>query len=219
MVVRAVCLDLDETLAVTRRDREAILSAASQAVDAPPLGRGDYVDAHRSVHPEETRTEIFRQLLEDGSATDPAELAAAYNDALVESIEPVPGAIEVVRALRRRWPVALLTNGPSRAQRSKLEALGWTDAFDAVLVTGELGKRKPNAAAFHAALEAVGVGADEAVHVGDQVEADIEGASRAGLAAVQVRYDGGPDPSPAADAVVHRSALETLPSIIEELDR
>jgi len=33
--------------------------------------------------------------------------------------------------LRGEYRVGLLTNGPVRAQRDKLETLGWEDAFDA----------------------------------------------------------------------------------------
>ena len=46
---------------------------------------------------------------------------------------------------------------------------------------------KPAAAFFQQALDNLGVAADEAVMVGDDIEADIGGAQSAGIAAVQVR--------------------------------
>ena len=114
--------------------------------------------------------------------------------------------------------MGLLTNGPRVAQRDKLETLGWTDAFDVALVTGELVAGKPDPRAFEALVEALGTAPEETVYVGDDVDADIGGADAAGLVPVQVVFEGGPDPDSRAAAHVERDALvETLPSILTEL--
>jgi putative hydrolase of the HAD superfamily len=85
---------------------------------------------------------------------------------------------------RRGMKLGVVTNGPSAMQRHKLALLGLEHAFDAVVVSGEEGVRKPDEEIFRRALARCGVAAHEAVFVGDHPVADIEGAHRAGLHAV-----------------------------------
>lgn len=219
MTLRAVGFDLDETLAVPARDREAILHEATSEVGAPALSRESYLEAHARHLTSESRAPIFADLL-DGrdAAVDPERLARAYRERLTESLSLVDGAVDLLESLRADYRVGLLTNGPVVAQRDKIESLGLSDAFDATLVSGELAAGKPDERAFAALLDALGVDASEAAYVGDDPEADVAGASDAGLAAVQVIHDGGPPPSPLADARVERAELAAaLPGVLQSL--
>lgn len=220
MTLTAVVFDLDYTLAVPERDRGAILADAVEAAGAPPISRVDYQRVHEQHLTGESRAPIFAELLDERD-TDarPEEVAAAYRTAIADSLAPVDGAAELISDLRERYSVGLLTNGPITAQRDKIETLGWTDLFDATLVTGELDAGKPDERAFRAILDELAAPAAETAYVGDQPEADIEGATAAGLYAVQVLYPGGPDPDPRADAHVDRAVLtERLPGVLRELD-
>ncbi len=215
----AVAFDLDYTLAVPARSRAAILADATDAVDAPDIPRDAYLRAHRRSHEHETREPIFASLLDERDAdVDSAALAAAYRERIAAALRPVPGAAGLVRRLRRDHPVGLLTNGPVVAQRDKLRELGWTELFDAVVVTGDLDAGKPDSGAFHTICGALDAAPEETAYVGDEVEADVRGATTAGLAAVQVVYDGGPDPDPRADAHVRRGRLAAdLPGVFADL--
>lgn len=224
MSIAAVGFDLDDTLCVPDRDRETLLAAAVAEADAPPLAewasREAYEAAHESNLTSETRTPVFEAML-DGTAVsaDPAELASAYRRQVNESLRPLDGVEGLIRELRERYRVGLLTNGPSRAQRSKLETLGLTDAFDAVLVSGELAAGKPDRRAFEALLDGLDVGPESLVYVGNDVRADVRGATAAGCRAIQVLHDGGPDPDPTAAAHVRFDELaERLPGVLEALD-
>lgn len=213
-VLRAVGFDLDDTLAVTTRDRAAILAEATQAASARRVDRQEYLRAHDDHAAEgESREPVFRALVDDDRAGEAAE---AYRGAVEAALAPVDGAETVLRRLRDRYRVGLLTDGPARAQRSKLETLGWTDGFDATVVTGDLGTPKPDPAAFEALLSALGAEASATAYVGDHPERDVAGAAAAGLLAVHVR---GPDddPAPDADAVVRREELAALPGVLDAL--
>lgn len=85
---------------------------------------------------------------------------------------------------------ALVTNGPGPVQRAKLDRVGLTDAFDAVLVSAEVGSAKPDARIFHAALAELGVAPENAWHVGDTLAFDIAGARAAGVGAVWLNRGG-----------------------------
>jgi len=241
MRLRAVGFDLDDTLATVARDRAAVLAdalAAAGAGDAA-LDRGDYLAAHGANAGADSREPLFADLLADQDA-DPAVAARAYREATADAITPVAGADGLLAALGERYAVGLLTDGPGRAQRDKLAALGWADdsgdagddgdtggagpavgapagPFDAVVVTGDLDTRKPDPAAFAALVDALGVDATEAVYVGDHPDRDVGGAVDAGLRAVQV-LGPGETADPRADAAVDRAALATdLPSVLETL--
>jgi len=217
MNTAAVAFDLDDTLAVTTVDRETLLVEAMRAVGAPPRSREAYLDAHAENLTARSREPVFERLLE-GLDTDVGadELSRAYRERVNASLQPVAGAESMLATLRERYRLGLLTNGPVVAQRSKLRALGWTDTFDVSLVTGELSAGKPDAAAFETLLEELGTTAAETVFVGDDVGADIGGATAAGIDAIQVTFPGGPDPDTTAFAHVDRTELPTrLPAILD----
>jgi putative hydrolase of the HAD superfamily len=107
-------------------------------------------------------------------------------------------------------PVALVTDGDPEGQRAKLDALGLAAAFDAVVLSDELGRlwRKPEPRPFVLAASLVGVRPVDVVVIGDRPDKDVAGAQRAGMRAVRVRtgeYASVPDPEPpwrqAADVI------------------
>ena len=217
---RAVVFDLDYTLAVPTGDRATILEEAAATADAPSLSREEYLEAHRRNLTGETREPIFADLL-DGRETDadPAAVADAYRETIAETLEPLPGVESMLADLRGEYRVGLLTNGPVRAQRDKLATLGWDEVFDAAIVTGELEAGKPDRRAFEAVAAELNVDPAEAVYVGDEVEADVRGATGAGMDAVQVLLEDGPGPDPRAVAHVEQAAIATeLPRIVASLE-
>lgn len=220
MSIRGVAFDLDYTLTVPIRDRETLLSEAVAAVDAPAISREEYLAAHRAHLTEESREPIFSDLLYGREPeTDPGALATAYREAVTGALVPVEGVEQLLESLHERYRVGLLTNGPARAQRAKLERLGWTDSFDAALVTGELPAGKPDGAAFDALVDALGTDPSETVYVGDDVRDDVGGAADAGLLPVQVLSADGPPADPRAVATVDRDTLSRdLPDLLASLD-
>ena len=217
---RAVVFDLDYTLAVPTQDRTTILQEAAATAGAPPLTREAYLEAHRRNLTRETREPIFEDLLEGRETdADPAAVADAYRQTIAETLEPLPGVESMLEDLKGEYRVGLLTNGPVRAQRDKLSTLGWERAFDAALVTGELEAGKPDQRAFDAIVGELDVAPDEAVYIGDEVEADIYGATNAGLEAVQVLLEDGPDPDPRATAHIEQATVgKRVPDVVGRLE-
>ena len=217
---QAVVFDLDYTLAVPQRDRATLLEEATATTGAPSLSREAYLAAHRRNLTTETREPIFADLLENtDSDADPAAVATAYRETIADALEPLPGVETMLADLRGEYLVGLLTNGPVRAQRDKLETLGWEEAFDAAVVTGELEAGKPDPRAFEAITDELRVAPAEAVYVGDEVDADVRGATNAGLAAIQVVLEDGPDPDPRAVAHIEQAQVATaVPEVVADLE-
>lgn len=98
--------------------------------------------------------------------------------------EPAMSAL-VLRARRAGLRTALLSN--SWGNRYPRE--GWDDMFDAIVISGEVGMRKPEAPIFRHVLDLLGVTAGQAVFV-DDLRVNVEAASRLGLVGVHhTSYD------------------------------
>jgi putative hydrolase of the HAD superfamily len=93
-----------------------------------------------------------------------------------------PGSIELLSMLKQSSiKLGIITNGGSAMQRSKLVALGIGHLLDAVVVSEEVGLRKPDPRIFKLALEQLECEPNRAWFVGDHPEHDIRGAAAAGL--------------------------------------
>jgi HAD superfamily hydrolase (TIGR01509 family) len=71
-----------------------------------------------------------------------------------------------------------------------LDELDLADWFVTIVISDRVGYGKPHPAIFRAALEAAGVPAERAVHVGDSYAKDVLGAVGAGMAAMLMARDG-----------------------------
>lgn len=71
-----------------------------------------------------------------------------------------------------------------------LATLGLTPMLNGILTSAEAGARKPSPVIFERALRLAGVGARDAVHVGDSLDEDVAGARAAGIEPVLVRRNG-----------------------------
>jgi putative hydrolase of the HAD superfamily len=94
-------------------------------------------------------------------------------------------------ALRRRGlKLALVSNtaSPEWLLRPVLERQGLVERVDAIVLSSEVGKRKPHPAIFQRALDELGAGPGEALFVGDRLDVDVLGASRVGLRTVQALW-------------------------------
>jgi putative hydrolase of the HAD superfamily len=74
--------------------------------------------------------------------------------------------------------------------RSVLERVGLGELIDGAVSSADAGHRKPDPAIFRKALELAGVGPDQALHVGDTPEEDVEGARAAGIRALLIDRSG-----------------------------
>jgi len=109
----------------------------------------------------------------------------------------VPGFLERVGSLGLR--TAVVSNFDRRLHRI---LAGHGLRFDLVLASADARCRKPGAAIFQSALDPLGLVPEEACHIGDSRDADLEGAQAAGLGAFLLER-------PATDL---HAALDSLPA-------
>ena len=126
----------------------------------------------------------FEQFLEH-LRLDPAQ-AQDVNDRYVENLGKqavvMQGAPEMLRRMKERYRLAVVTNGLHLVQRARLERSGFLPLLDGVFVSQEMGVQKPAKAYFDAVLAAFGDG-DPAHYlvIGDSLSADIQGGINEGI--------------------------------------
>jgi 5'-nucleotidase len=196
---RLVLFDMDDTLFDHRHAVRESLAAGRREdprLAARPLGGllAEYDRLLDEVHPDvlagrathaEARRERFRRLYDWAGATlDEQEaevLSRRYRARYQRFRRPVAGAPALLRALCRAVPVGIVSNNHTDEQRDKMAAIGIEASIRFLVASEDVGVGKPDPAIFLRALELGGVDASETVMVGDNWEADIVGASAAGI--------------------------------------
>ncbi|HKW46814.1 MAG TPA: HAD family hydrolase [Gemmatimonadaceae bacterium] len=140
------------------------------------------------------RCEVVRLALA-GIGVDAPELAQkigeTYHTLRTEGLQPFDDAVDTVKWLREKGHrLALLTNGAGPAQRAKLDRFGLANLFDAILIEGEVGFGKPDPRIYVRALNELGVTPDQAWMVGDNLEWDVAGPQRHGIAGIWIDLRG-----------------------------
>ena len=118
----------------------------------------------------------------------------------------------LLRELRKRYRVALVSNfDHTETAHALLERDNLRNGFDAVVVSEEVGLRKPHRRIFELACERIGLAPSACVHVGDSHRADIEGAAGAGLRCIWIDARNGSH----APALARIGDLSELPACLE----
>ena len=114
-----------------------------------------------------------------------AQLVAGFIAARRNQHELMPGAIELLDRLRASYArLIMISNGAPGIQRFKLEGSGLGSYFDDVVISGEVGVRKPDPRIFGIALQRAGTSCREAVMIGNSLKSDITGAANAEITSV-----------------------------------
>jgi HAD superfamily hydrolase (TIGR01509 family) len=119
-------------------------------------------------------------------------------------VRPAPDALLTLRALRERGlRTAIVSNAPfpPEMMRRQMAGLGFLAAVDAVVLSAEIGRRKPAPELYQAGLRALEVAAADALYVGDRVVEDYEGPRRIGMQAVLVAALAAEPPPPGVPSV------------------
>lgn len=121
---------------------------------------------------------------------DGGALTAALLASLQFSVfDDAPRALRAARS--RGWRVVVVSNWDASLSEV-LDRVGLAPAIDRVVSSAGAGASKPEAAIFDYALALAGCTASEALHVGDSLDEDVEGARAAGIDVVWLDRAGAP---------------------------
>ncbi len=242
---KALFLDMDETLCDTSgANNKALAILANQARERFPdffadETADDFAQAYirgiyrrltpryealllPALNEEQFRMALIQLILSDMglpgvSQTDAAHLQRSFDDARTQYFDFFPGIKAWLMDLRSRYKLVVITNGPEYSQVAKVDRVNLRDLVDEVLIGGLEPEQKPAKSIFEKALSLVSMKAHEVLHIGDSLEADIQGANNAKIASVWISHGQDlPDDSVALPDHVIEHPLQ-LPQLITQL--
>jgi len=195
--VKAVLFDLDDTLfdrnkaqreilhriihefreMFTGIDKEAITHAffESDRLSTEEFNAGDSIDVVRIE-----RSRKFLNIL-GLSENFAGKITEIYIKSYPAINVPVKNAKVVIRNLAKKFQLAVISNGSRDVQHQKLETLGIKDLFRCIVLSEEVGIRKPKPGIFWKATTLLDREPEECLYVGDSYNTDIVGAKKAGM--------------------------------------
>jgi putative hydrolase of the HAD superfamily len=209
MPIQAVLFDMFDTLMMIEKDHAfyspSLKGAHSFLVDsgvdvAFAVFRDAYIKARDALYVEaDARLEephfnlrIAKALESLGYSFDvQSEVVAgatnAFCERFMEYVRIDDHAKSTLETLRGQYKLGIVSNFAIPECVDKLlERHGLDKLFDVVVVSGAVNKRKPSPEIFEKALEKLDVCAEDTVFVGDTLDADVEGAKKAGMKAIYI---------------------------------
>lgn len=213
-MLKALFLDLDETLCDTRKANNLAKALLAKTVDSVfdiegNLFAGRYLDGIYRLWSDDQRTryppiiqqqgedafrlQLIRDLLiEQGVAQVSDAEAQALQDQFdhdrLEAFDFFPGIEAFLAEARQLFTTVVITNGPEFSQIPKIEAVNLSAHVDHIIIGGQEPEEKPARSIFAKALRLANCEAHEAIHVGDSLAADIAGAQGSCITSVWVQH-------------------------------
>ncbi len=129
-------------------------------------------------------SEYTRSLPSDKLELLPSLLAEIFRAASRFKLCLYPGVWEVMNDLRDLYQLAALSDGQTLWAIPELRSVGLLDFFKTVIVSSDLGYRKPDRRMFELALSQMQLSAAEVLFVGNDMYRDVFGARELGIKTV-----------------------------------
>jgi 2-haloacid dehalogenase len=135
------------------------------------------------LNSQELRTKRFKLFFEGaGLNGDPESTSPLYLQNLALGTYLLEGADEVVHALKKRYRLALVTNGLKEVQRPRLQGSSLNDCFEKIFISEEVGAAKPEQAYFERVFNEIGrPSREEVLIIGDSLTSDMQGGLNYGI--------------------------------------
>lgn len=233
--IRAILFDVDGTLFDRNKAQTAILDVIiGQMPDlfaglAPAEVSRAFADSDHQVCEEfETgalaatdfrarRSSLFLEMLQLDTSWA-ARVTELYVTRYPTVSAPVVGAQDLVRMLADDFALGVVSDGLPVVQHQKLQALGVLQHFGCVVLSRDLGCRKPDPRIFLHAVSLLDVRPASCLCVGDLFERDVVGSKRAGMRACWFNPKGVRVGAQTIDADAEVQQLEQVWTVVRNLE-
>lgn len=226
-MVEYILLDLDDTILDFKWAENQALTGTLNAFGIIPTveicGRYREINLEywralerKEVTREQLKVGRFRQLLEEiGEEGDPVAMGELYLQRLGQGHCFLPGALETLDILIKKYRLFLVTNGNPPVQYGRLESAGITHYFEKLFISMEIGHNKPSVEFFdHCFANIPGFDKTKAIIVGDSLFSDIRGGINAGITTCWVN----PTHRPTREEIIPDYQIENLPQLLPILE-
>ena len=196
-------LDLDDTILDFHKAERLALGKTFRSFGLEPteevMARYSLINkAHweRLERKELTREEVlvgrFATLFQEfGLQVHPEACARAYEDNLSVGHYFLPGALEAVQSLSKKYKLYLASNGTAKVQAGRLASANISHYFQKIFVSQEIGANKPDILYFQRCFAQIpDFDVTKSMMVGDSLTSDILGGQQAGMKTCWVNPDG-----------------------------
>jgi putative hydrolase of the HAD superfamily len=222
--------DLDHTLWDFETNSECTLKALFDEYDLPARNIFSFTEFHQyyKVHnlrlwdkytkglikQEDLRWKRMWYTLLDFKIGDEKlakEMSARYLTILPNQKALFDYTIEVLEYLKnKKYLLHIISNGFEEVQHNKLQKAGIKKYFTHVITSEASNHTKPQKEIFEFAINKTGAGLAQSIMIGDNLEADIQGAANAGMDSVFVNHINAPmNPLPTF-TIFHLKELENI---------
>lgn len=226
-MIKAAVFDLDHTLfdryetlklvAPRFREKYAVAEGITDEFIAQEIIWADKNYVHHGWQ------EIHAHLIKKGIF----EVAPEYDDyvefllsCFAKTAVPFDFSIPTLKKLRDMGiKTGLITNGRHEIQSSKLKLLGLEDSFDAIVISGDTGTKKPDPVIYKIAADRLGVELGDMMYIGDHPKLDVDGSRKAGCVPCWVKTTGTWIFPEIEKPELQVETVAEIPAIIEKLNK
>jgi len=102
-------------------------------------------------------------------------------------VELIAGVEKILEFLRDKYNLAVISNAMSDVPRQAIKRFGLEKYLDSIVISRDLGIRKPDPEIFKFTLKNLGIESNEAIHIGDSLKYDVQGAKNAGMKTIWLK--------------------------------
>jgi len=195
-MIKAIAFDLDNTLIDFWQMKIKSCDAAARAM----IKHGLKADRKRTVreifHIYDTKgyeyQEVFTDLIKKFNKKLDFRIlgagVAAYQKVKGEMLFPYPDVVPVLKKLKKKYRLAIVTDSPRLQPFTRLAALGILSYFDTIVTFDDTHKHKPDPAPFRFLLKKLKLKPEQVIFVGDSPRRDMPGARAVGMTTVFAKY-------------------------------
>src|SRR5690606_14717281 len=154
-------------------------------------------------------SDTFEQLGVDPTLF-PAQFEEDYLRICPTKTNLFPHAHETLQYLQGRYNLHLISNGFKEACEKKLTHSNLTSYFKTIVISEVFGINKPDPRIFEHAIQNGKAKKETAIMIGDNIEADVRGALRAGMDAIFFNVTGKEKPADIDHMVIGLKELQSI---------
>ena len=174
MTINTLLFDLDNTLIMTHK----LLETWVNAVDKDAFEIFYPKSCYQNTDDPRVQKQLFKRLQDKMGKVN---YQLDFERYLLNEIQPDSKQIAFLQGLATEYKMAIVSNGRVKKQQQKIAKSGLKPVFQAYIISGERGIRKPQAGIFKQALKQLDSKPEESLFIGDSLENDIKGADMMGI--------------------------------------